>query len=62
MKSCEFTEWRERLKMKKIDAASALGCSKNTITHYESGGRIPRYIALACSAIALNLPPYGDDK
>ncbi len=44
----------------------ALGLSYETIANYEVGERrdgrmvtIPKTVALACSAIAMNLPPYG---
>jgi len=54
-------QWRERMNLNKTEAALALGLSPNGYHAYETGwSRIPRYVALACSAIAMNLPPYGD--
>ena len=41
-------------------AAAELGLNIRTYRNYETGtGTIPRYVALACSAVAHNLPPYG---
>ena len=56
----DFTDWRSRLNLSKTAAAEALGISKNMPQRYENGTTdVPRHIALACSAIALNIPPYG---
>jgi transcriptional regulator with XRE-family HTH domain len=53
-----FTAWRARLKLDKSKAARALGCSRNVIIGYEKGTKkIPLYMALACAAIALGVPP-----
>lgn len=50
--------WRTRLGLKKAGAARALGVSRNSYAAYEDGARpIPRYVALACAAIAFGLPP-----
>jgi DNA-binding XRE family transcriptional regulator len=55
-----FKAWRERLGMTATDAARAIGCSRTSIGAWESGrNKIPRYIALACQAIANGLPPMG---
>ena len=60
MTGCEFTEWRKRLSLTKAAAAETLGISRNMPHRYESGTvPIPRHIALACSAVALNIRPYG---
>jgi len=67
MTPAQFAAWRERLHLSKRAAAEALGVHPETIANYESGQRrdtgkrveIPRAIALACSAIAHGLPPYG---
>jgi transcriptional regulator with XRE-family HTH domain len=50
-------EWRKRLNLSLDKASVVLGCSKNTLIAYERRGNIPRYIALACAAIAFGLPP-----
>lgn len=61
MTPAQFTEWRGRLGLSKAAAAEHLGVGRNMPRLYESGAaEIPRYIALACSALALNLPPYGE--
>lgn len=55
-----LTAWRKRLRLSKVGAARALGCSAVTVLKYERGiTPIPRYIALACAAIALGVPPHG---
>lgn len=60
MTGSEFRAWRARLGLSLAGASLALGCSKTTLVGYEKGGRIPRYIALACSALAFGLPPVGE--
>jgi transcriptional regulator with XRE-family HTH domain len=58
MTPASFIAWRTRLKLRANAAAKALGCSPNSITAWERGKTpIPRYIALACAAIAFGLPP-----
>ena len=58
MTPASFLAWRKRLGLTAKAAAGALGCSRNTVAAYERGDvRIPRYIALACAAVAFNLPP-----
>lgn len=59
MTSSDLNEWRKRLKLSQQGAAEALGCARNSIRAWESGTAIPRYIALACAAIAYGLPPIG---
>lgn len=54
-----LTAWRVRLSMDKKAAAVALGMSPTTYAAYERGQRIPRYVALACAALAYGLPPIG---
>jgi DNA-binding XRE family transcriptional regulator len=57
----DLIEFRKRFKLKKTTAAIALGCSTRTIYNYEVNNvPIPKYIALAASAFAMGLPPYGD--
>ena len=53
-----FLAWRERMGLNAVQAAAAIGCTRDTIRRYERGGTpIPRYIALACRAIANGLAP-----
>lgn len=72
MRSCRMTAdelkaWRERLHLTQREAAKALGISLSNYQLYERGQRfdmkrkvvIPKSIALACSAIAHGIPPYG---
>lgn len=58
MTPSDFIAWREHLGLNRKEAAEALGVAQNTITAYERGQRIPLYIALACSALAMRLPPW----
>lgn len=60
MTPADFIAWRERLHLNRVEAASALGMSRNTVTAYEQGRvSIPRYVALACAAVAQGVPPIG---
>lgn len=57
----DLIAWRKTLGLSQADAALKLGAGRRSIQQWESGQYdIPRYIALACSAIALNVPPYGE--
>lgn len=55
----QFTQWRERLGLTRIEAAALLGMGRNQPQRYEDGQPIPRYVALACAAIAHGIPPIG---
>ena len=60
MTADEFREWRLRLGLNRTQAAEALGLGRNQPQRYEEGSvDIPRYIALACSAISHGIPPMG---
>jgi transcriptional regulator with XRE-family HTH domain len=48
----EFRKWRKSLNMTQAQAAETLGIGKRTVATYESDGPVPRYVALACAAIA----------
>lgn len=53
--------WRERMGYSQRDACDALGCSRGAWGGWETGANdIPRYIGLACAALALGMKPYGD--
>ena len=61
MTASSFIAWRSRLHLTAKAAAETLGCSRNAIARWEAGSvRIPRYIALACAAIAQGVPPIGE--
>ncbi len=60
MTGADLAAWRARLKLNKSEAAATLGLSLLSYRRYERGKHpIPLYVALACSAVAHNLPPYG---
>ena len=60
MTASELIALRNRLNWSQTDAANNLGCSKRSIVNWEIGKtKIPKSIALAASAVLLNLPPYG---
>lgn len=61
MTPAEFREWRDRLGLNRIEAAAVLGLGRNQPQRYEDGQTIPKYIALACAAVAHGLTPIGDD-
>jgi len=60
MTPASFKAWRERLYGPRgvRAAAEALGCSRTSIHAWETGRHeVPRYIALACQALANGLVP-----
>lgn len=57
-----LTQWRKRMGYSQREAAIALGCSRGAWAVWESGQKAPpRYIALACGALALGMKPYGEE-
>jgi DNA-binding XRE family transcriptional regulator len=55
----DLIEWRRRLSLTQEQAAGSIGCSKRSIVIWEQGARdVPKYIALACAAIALGVTEY----
>ena len=53
--------WRERMGFSQRDACKALGCSRGAWAGWEIGTNpVPRYIGLACAALALGMKPYGE--
>jgi transcriptional regulator with XRE-family HTH domain len=50
----ELVAWRERMGFSQRDACDALGCSRNALSGWEKT-RPPRYIGLACQALALGV-------
>ena len=63
MTSLELIQFRHRFKFNQQEAAKALGCSPKAIFNWERGiTQIPKSIALAATAVAMGLPPYGEQK
>lgn len=58
MTSQSLAAWRKAREMSQTALADALGCSRRALVNWETGVyAIPRYIALACAAIAKKLQP-----
>jgi transcriptional regulator with XRE-family HTH domain len=63
MTAAQLRQWREQLKLTQREAAERLGCSPRSLQNWEAGKQaIPGYIAMAASAVSMNLPPYGSKK
>lgn len=61
MTPADLFSFRKRFKLTKKAAAFLFSCSYQTIANYEKGlTPIPKPIALAASAYAMGLPPYGE--
>lgn len=59
MTADDFIAWRAHMKINRAEAARRLGAHPNSITNYERGRtEIPLHVALACAALAFNLPPW----
>lgn len=64
MKPGDFKRWRKTLKLSQKEAAEALGLKRRVVQYYEKGERdgesvtIPKYIRLACSALAAGVHDY----
>lgn len=54
-------EWRTRMGYDQREAAEQLGCSRAAFQGWEKDktGKPPRYIGLACAALALGMTAYG---
>lgn len=60
MTAKELLALRERFNWSQAEAARQLGCSVRSIANWEkSVSKIPKSVALAAAAVAMNLPPYG---
>ncbi len=57
MTGAALKEWRLRMRLRVMDAADRLGVSRDTYGRLERRTRVPRYIQLACAALAYGLPP-----
>ena len=64
MRPVDFKRWRKSLKLSQKEAAEALGLKRRVVQYYEKGERdgetvkIPKYIRLACCALALGQDDY----
>ena len=64
MRPVDFKRWRKSLKLSQKEAAEALGLKRREVQYYEKGERdgetvkIPKYIRLACCALALGQDDY----
>lgn len=58
MPAADFVSWQARMGLSDKAAAEILEVSRNTVAQYRVSGA-PRHIALACSAYAMGLPPWG---
>lgn len=57
-----LTAWRERMGYSQRDACKALGCSRVAWSQWETGAhKVPRYIGLACAALAMGMGPETPD-
>jgi transcriptional regulator with XRE-family HTH domain len=53
--------WRKRMNLNQTEAAEAIGISRRSLHTYEKGeAEIPKYVGLACAAIALGIPEYPE--
>ena len=60
MNAQEFTDLHRRLKISRAELCRRIGIAPNSGTAYAAGRKpIPLTVALACAAVAFNLPPYG---
>jgi len=57
MKAASLTTMRKRLGLSQRALATKLAVGTRTLSNYETGkAPIPRYVALACAALAFGLP------
>jgi len=58
MTAAQLKRWRARLHLTQESAAAKLGVSRRAFQQWESGSsKIPGYVAMAASAVSMNLPP-----
>jgi len=56
-----LSAWRERMGYSQRDACHELGCSRAAWGNWETGKhKVPRYIWLACAALALGMSAYEE--
>lgn len=60
MTAAEFNLLQNEINISRAELCRRIGIALNTGTAYSKGRqRIPRAIALACAAVALDIQPYG---
>jgi DNA-binding transcriptional regulator YiaG len=60
MTPARLTEWRERLRLSKAEAARQTGTHVNSWSAWESGKtRIPAWLGYVLRAVCDGLPPYA---
>ena len=60
MTAADFIDLYRRLGISRAELCRQIGIAPNSGTAYAMGRKkIPRTVALACAAVALNIPPYG---
>lgn len=64
MDAQDLAEWMDSMHLTQLQACELLGISVKTLRGMLKGtrpGGIPRYIALACAAVAAGVRPYRGD-
>lgn len=59
MTAADFNAWRTTMGLNRVEAAQALGLSRNMPQRFEDGkSEIPLYVALACAALIRGIKPW----
>lgn len=61
----DLIAWRKRMNLTQEAAAEKLGCGRRSLQQWEDPERpqpIPKYIGLACAALALGIVEYPSSK
>lgn len=59
MSADQLRKWRDEMSLSQRDAAEALGWARNALGNSERSEGAPKYIALACASLFLEIPPFG---
>lgn len=64
MSGTTLVEWRARMGYSQEDACRELGCARRDLLKWEAAGTrpIPKYIGLACAALALGMTADSGSK